>query len=98
MNYPWEHQRPFNAYAQYFQIFFGGRVQKLTIDAGFTCPNRDGTIAYGGCTYCNNDAFNPSYCTSDKSVKQQLEEGIEFHANRYRKATKFLAYFQAYKN
>ncbi len=98
MNYPWEHQRPFNAYAQYFQKVFGNRVQKLTINAGFTCPNRDGTIAYGGCTYCNNDAFNPSYCTTDKSVKQQLEEGIEFHANRYRKATKFLAYFQAYSN
>jgi radical SAM superfamily enzyme len=65
MNYPWGHQRPFNAYAQYFEKLFGERVQKLTINAGFTCPNRDGRIAFGGCTYCNNDAFNPSYCTED---------------------------------
>jgi uncharacterized protein len=98
MNYPWGHQRPFNAYAQYFEKLFGERVQKLTIDAGFTCPNRDGKIAFGGCTYCNNDAFNPSYCTPEKGITQQINEGIEFHANRYRRAKKFLAYFQAYSN
>lgn len=73
-------------------------MQKVTIDAGFTCPNRDGAVAKGGCTYCNNDAFNPSYCHPSKSVKQQIEEGMEFHANRYRRAGKFLAYFQAYSN
>lgn len=73
-------------------------MQKLTIDAGFTCPNRDGTIGTGGCTYCNNDAFNPSYCQPAKPVTQQLDEGIQFHANRYRRAKKFLAYFQAYSN
>jgi radical SAM protein (TIGR01212 family) len=98
MNYPWGHQRPFNAYAQYFEKLFGERVQKLTINAGFTCPNRDGRIAFGGCTYCNNDAFNPSYCTPEKSITQQINEGIEFHANRYRRSKKFLAYFQAYSN
>jgi radical SAM protein (TIGR01212 family) len=98
MNYPWNHQRRFNAYAQYFKKTFGERVQKLTIDAGFTCPNRDGSLAKGGCTYCNNDAFNPSYNISSKSIKQQLEEGIEFHQNRYRRANKYLAYFQAYSN
>jgi len=98
MEYPWGHKRPFNAYTQYFEKEFGGRVQKVTIDAGFTCPNRDGTKGYGGCTYCNNDAFNPSYCTPEKSIKQQITEGIEFHEKRYRRAEKFLAYFQAYSN
>ena len=77
---------------------FGHRVQKLTIDAGFTCPNRDGTLGLTGCSYCNNDAFNPSYCTPQKSVQQQIGEGIEFHKNRYRRAESYLAYFQAYSN
>ena len=96
--YPWGHQRRFNTYAQYFERTFGGRVQKVTIDAGFTCPNRDGKVGRGGCTYCNNDAFNPSYNDPSKSVQQQIDEGIEFHANRYRRASKYLAYFQAYSN
>jgi radical SAM protein (TIGR01212 family) len=96
--FPWGHTRRYNAYAQYFEREFGGRVQKVTIDAGFTCPNRDGTKGRGGCTYCNNDAFNPSYCSPEKSITQQIKEGIEFHANRYRRASKFLAYFQAYSN
>lgn len=96
--FPWGHSRRYNAYAQYFERTFGARVQKVTIDAGFTCPNRDGTKGRGGCTYCNNDAFNPSYCSPQKSITQQIEEGIEFHANRYRRASKFLAYFQAYSN
>ena len=73
-------------------------MQKLTVDAGFTCPNRDGSVGWNGCTYCNNDAFNPSYCTPNKSVAQQLEEGITFHRNRYRRADGYLAYFQAYSN
>jgi len=96
--YPWGHSRRFNAYANYFRVLFGERVQKVTIDAGFTCPNRDGAVGRGGCTYCDNNAFNPSYCEPGKSVKQQIEEGIEFHANRYRRANKYLAYFQAYSN
>ncbi|PKP31637.1 MAG: TIGR01212 family radical SAM protein, partial [Bacteroidetes bacterium HGW-Bacteroidetes-17] len=98
MDYSWGHKRRFNAYANYFKQEFGERVQKLSIDAGFTCPNRDGKVGRGGCTYCNNDAFNPSYCESGKSVSQQIEEGIEFHSNRYRRANKYLAYFQAYSN
>jgi radical SAM protein (TIGR01212 family) len=73
-------------------------VQKLTIDAGFTCPNRDGKIAVNGCTYCNNKAFNPSYCDTNKTITQQINEGIEFHARRYRRAEYFLAYFQAFSN
>lgn len=96
--YPWGDQRRFNSYANFFRKTFGGRVQKLSIDAGFTCPNRDGTAGRGGCTYCNNDSFNPSYCTPKKSVTQQLAEGMEFHARRYRSADMFLAYFQAYSN
>lgn len=96
--YVWGDSRRFNSYAGYFRRLFGERVQKVTIDAGFTCPNRDGTVSRGGCTYCNNDAFNPSYCTSLKSVRTQIEEGIEFHAARYRRADNFLAYFQAYSN
>ena len=94
----WGHNRRFNSYAQYFEKTFGQRVQKTTIDAGFTCPNRDGSKGRGGCTYCNNDAFNPSYNNPQKSVKQQIEEGKEFHFNRYRRAEKFIAYFQAYSN
>ena len=97
-NFPWNHDRRFNSYAQYFKRHFGERVQKLSVDAGFTCPNRDGTVARGGCTYCNNESFNPSYCNPDKPVGQQLTEGIEFHGNRYRRAEKYLAYFQAYSN
>jgi radical SAM protein (TIGR01212 family) len=98
MEFPWGHHRRFNAYANYFRKEFGERIQKLSLDAGFTCPNRDGSLGRGGCTYCNNDAFNPSYCEPDKSVEQQIKEGIEFHQNRYRKANKYLAYFQAYSN
>ena len=98
MNFTWGHNRRFNAYANYFKAHFGERVQKVTIDAGFTCPNRDGTLSYGGCSYCNNNAFNPSYCNPKKTIKQQIIEGIEFHQNRYRRANKYLAYFQAYSN
>jgi radical SAM protein (TIGR01212 family) len=98
MVYSWGHERRFNSYAEYFKRRFGQRVQKLTLDAGFTCPNRDGTVAIGGCTYCNNDAFNPSYCTPAKSITQQLSEGVEFHQVRYRRAKNYLAYFQAYSN
>jgi len=96
--YPWGHERRFNAYSNYFRSIYGARVQKVSIDAGFTCPNRDGTKGTGGCTYCNNDAFNPSYCVPDKSVSQQIEEGIIFHKGRYSEAVSYLAYFQAYSN
>lgn len=98
MEFPWGHQRRFNAYPEYIRKIFGERVQKLTINAGFTCPNRDGSISTGGCIFCNNNAFNPSYCTPDKSIEQQLQEGMEFHKRRYRKARKYFAYFQAYSN
>ena len=90
--------RRFNSYSNYFKKQFGGRVQKISIDAGFSCPNRDGKISTGGCTFCSNDAFNPSYCRPEKSIKQQIEEGIEFHQRRYRRASKYLAYFQPFSN
>lgn len=98
MIYPWGDSRRFNSYAGYFRRTFGGRVQKLSVDAGFGCPNRDGTISTGGCTFCNNGAFTPSYCSPAKSVRQQIEEGIEFHRRRYRTAGRYLVYFQAYSN
>jgi radical SAM protein (TIGR01212 family) len=98
MEYAWGNHRRFNAYPDYMRKTFGSRVQKLTIDAGFSCPNRDGTKGSGGCTFCLNDAFNPSYCLPEKSVLQQIEEGITFHEKRYRRATKYLAYFQAFSN
>ena len=73
------------------------RVQKITIDAGFTCPNRDGRISTGGCIYCNNASFNPSYCHRHKSVTEQLEEGKTFFSRKY-PDMKYLAYFQAFTN
>ncbi|MBN2214222.1 MAG: TIGR01212 family radical SAM protein [Bacteroidales bacterium] len=98
MKYPWKHNRRFNSYPDYMRKVFGTRVQKVAVDAGFTCPNRDGKAGTGGCTFCNNDAFNPSYCSASKPVRQQLRDGKEFHKTRYRSATKYMAYFQAYSN
>ncbi|MDQ8194959.1 TIGR01212 family radical SAM protein [Coraliomargarita sp. SDUM461004] len=96
--YPWQHERRFNAYPQYFKQTFGQRVQKVSIDAGFDCPNRDGTVAYGGCTFCDNEAFNPSYCRPEVSVREQIGVGMRFHRKRYHDPGRYLAYFQAYSN
>jgi radical SAM protein (TIGR01212 family) len=96
--YPWGHDRRFNAFPNYFRKVLGSRVQKVSIDAGFTCPNRDGTRGSGGCTYCFNKAFNPSYCSPEKPISDQIAEGIDFHRKRYRDADSYLAYFQAYSN
>ena len=98
MIYPWGDERRFNSYAAYFRRVFGHRMQKVTINAGFSCPNRDGTISTGGCTFCDNAAFTPSYCDSAKSITQQIDEGIEFHRKRYRTAQQYLAYFQSFSN
>ncbi len=87
----------YNSITDYYKRTFGFNIQKISIDAGFTCPNRDGTKGVGGCTYCNNEAFTPSYCSPQKSVTRQLEEGKVFFGRRY-KEMKFLAYFQAYSN
>ena len=96
--FPWGHSRRFNAYSNYFRKIYGGRLQKVSIDAGFTCPNRDGTTGTGGCTFCNNDAFNPSYCIPAKTISEQLKEGIGFLRKRYHEPAAYLAYFQAYSN
>ncbi len=98
MIYPWGTNRRLNTYGDYFKKRFGGRVQKITIDAGFTCPNRDGTCGRGGCTFCDNKAFNPSYNNPDISIVEQIKQGMEFHRVRYRKVVQYLAYFQAYSN
>ena len=76
---------------------FDFKVQKISIDGGFTCPNRDGTKGTGGCTYCNNRTFNPAYCHRNRSVTEQMNEGIAFFAHKYPQM-RYLAYFQAYTN
>ena len=76
-------------------IFPGQKVQKISVDGGFTCPNRDGSISTGGCIYCRNDSFSPAYCSNRKSIKTQLEEGKKFFSRKYPEM-KFLAYFQSY--
>ena len=96
--FAWGDARPLYTYTRYIQNHFGERVQKLAVDAGLSCPHRTHDRLAGGCTYCNNHAFNPSYCTPAKTILQQLQEGITFHANRYRRANRYLAYFQAYTN
>lgn len=89
---------------QYYRDFgnwlreqFPFKVQKISINAGFTCPNRDGRVGRGGCIYCNNQTFNPTYCDKQKSVTEQLEDGKRFFARKY-PDMKYLAYFQAYTN
>lgn len=90
--------RRYNSFSGYFKRKYGERLQKVVVDAGFTCPNRDGSIARGGCTYCDNAAFHPGYSTSSKPIALQIDEGIEFHRVRYRRASHCLAYFQPYSN
>lgn len=86
------------SYKQFLQERFGEPVLKLPIDAGFSCPNRDGTVGTGGCSYCLNEAFTPRYCTSEKNILQQIEDGIEFQRQRGRESKIYLAYFQAFSN
>jgi len=88
----------YNTTAGRFRREYGERLQKLVLDAGFTCPNRDGTVGTGGCAYCDNAAFHPGYSTPGKSLYRQIDEGIEFHRRRYPKVKRYLAYFQAYSN
>jgi len=84
-------------YTSFIKSKFGERVQKISINIGFSCPNRDGSKGYGGCTYCNNETFNPDYCQPNKSITQQLTEGMLFFGVKYQ-AQQYLAYFQAYTN
>ncbi len=88
----------YNAFTGYFRKKYGERLQKIVLDAGFTCPNRDGRVGRGGCTYCDNAAFHPNYSTPGKSLHAQIDEGMEFHKVRYRNAVHYLAYFQSFSN
>ena len=88
----------YNSFVGYFKRKYGERLQKIVLDAGFTCPNRDGKVGRGGCTYCDNAAFHPAYSTAGKSLHQQMDEGIEFHKVRYRTTEHYLAYFQSFSN
>lgn len=81
----------------YLAARFPYKVQKISLHAGFSCPNRDGTKGRGGCTYCNNQTFSPDYCHTGRSITEQLDEGIAFFARKY-PDMKYLAYFQAYTN
>lgn len=89
---------PFLEYGVVMRRRFGGRVQKLAIDAGMTCPNRDGKVGYGGCTFCLNEAFSPSYCREQISLTKQLERAVEFHLARGRRADYYIAYLQSGTN
>ncbi|MFO7998061.1 MAG: TIGR01212 family radical SAM protein [Bacteroidales bacterium] len=98
MTYPWGNSRRYNAWTDYCRKNYGGRLQKVAVNAGFSCPNRDGTVGLGGCSFCNNEGFNPSYCKPEKPVYQQIEEGLGFLKKRYKNPAVFLAYLQAYSN
>lgn len=87
----------YNDYGAWMRRQFPFRVQKISIDAGFSCPNRDGHISHGGCTFCDNRTFNPSYCQPSKSITEQITEGKEFFRHKYPNM-KYLAYFQAFSN
>lgn len=88
----------YNSFVGYYRRRYGERLQKLVLDAGFSCPNRDGTVGRGGCTYCDNAAFHPGYSTPGKPLLTQIDEGITFQKVRYPRARHYLAYFQAYSN
>ncbi len=100
MEFIWGNKRRFNSYSSWCKQTFGTRVQKVSVNAGFTCPNRDGTLGKGGCTFCNNLAFNPasSYSTSSESLFSQIDKGLSFLKKRYKRSGKYVAYFQAYSN
>lgn len=89
--------KPYRDFADFLGEHFAGKVQKISINAGFTCPNRDGSKGHGGCTYCNNQTFNPEYCSTSTSITEQLEKGKAFFARKY-PTMRYLAYFQAYTN
>jgi len=97
MNTGSENNNRYNDYSTWIRKQFADRVQKISIDAGFTCPNRDGTKGSGGCIYCDNTTFSPEYCDPQKNISEQLNEGIAFFSKKY-PAQKYIAYFQAYSN
>lgn len=95
--YSWGSDRRFNAYSHYCKTHYGGRIQKLPVDAGFSCPNRVSRTE-GGCTYCANSAFSPSYLSENENVVAQLESGKRFFEKRYPSNNGYFAYFQSYTN
>lgn len=97
MIYSWGHSKRYNDFGTYIKGKFNGKVQKISINAGFTCPNRDGSKGYGGCTFCNNESFKPSYCESVMDIKDQIAKGISVFRQRHPDAH-YLAYFQSYTN
>ncbi len=90
-------EKRYRDFPSYFRTLFDGRVQKLSVDGGFTCPNRDGSKGVGGCTFCNNRSFSPEYCRATSSIAEQIEEGKTFFRHKYA-GQKYLAYFQSYSN
>lgn len=86
-----------NDYSSYIKNTFGKRVQKISVNAGFSCPNKDGTLSKSGCIFCNNRSFSPFYCQPDMPIKDQLQKGIEFFGKKY-KSQEYLAYFQSGTN
>ncbi len=90
--------RRYNSLSLYLRNKYKHRLQKISVNAGFSCPNRENYTGIKGCTFCNNKAFNPSYCDPSKSIKQQVEEGLSFLRKRYKNAGEFIVYFQPYSN
>jgi radical SAM protein (TIGR01212 family) len=90
-------ERRYNSFGSYIKKQLGTTVYKVNVDAGFTCPNRDGTVGTSGCIYCNNDSFRPNSCRPTLPLKEQISNGIAYIKKRYR-AEKFLVYFQPYTN
>ena len=88
----------YHVYNDWARQEYGGRLQKVSIDAGFTCPNRDGLLGIGGCSFCNNEGFSPSYLREQREIIAQIDTGIEFMRRRYPRSKGFLAYFQSYSN
>ena len=91
-------KRGYHAWNEQVKVRRGGRVQKVSVTAGFTCPNRDGLVGWGGCTFCNNDGFTPGYLERGQSITAQIDAGLDFLHRRYPTTTRFIAYFQSYSN
>ncbi len=92
-------ERRYTSHMPHLRAATGCRhIRKISVDAGFTCPNRDGKLSHDGCTFCRNDAFTPAYCTAAKSVTEQIDEGMRFHAKRRGGADGCIVYFQSFSN
>ncbi len=90
--------RRYNAWNEHVKARYGGRVQKVSVIAGFSCPNRDGLVGTGGCTFCNNDGFTPGYLDRRQTIAEQIDAGLDFLHRRYPGTQRYIAYFQSYSN